>query len=112
MSSLAIVLTVAVVLGMASGQILFKLASGQGDLAHILVSPVFWAAAILYGAVTILWVMLLREIDLSRAYPFVAITYVLVPAASVVILGEKVGPWYLAGVVLIVAGIILAVRSS
>ncbi|MBM3527017.1 MAG: 4-amino-4-deoxy-L-arabinose-phospho-UDP flippase [Alphaproteobacteria bacterium] len=111
MSWSAIGLTVAVVLGMSSGQILFKLAAGRGGAVEIMLSPVFWSAVALYGVVTILWVMLLREIDLSRAYPFIAATYILVPAASVAILGEKVGLSYLLGVALIVAGIVLAGRA-
>jgi drug/metabolite transporter (DMT)-like permease len=110
-SSLAIALAAAVVFGMASGQVLFKIASGQGDMSRVLLSPVLWGAAVLYGVVTILWVMLLREVDLARAYPLMALTYVLVPAASVLLLGEKVGSSYLVGVALIVAGIILTIRS-
>jgi drug/metabolite transporter (DMT)-like permease len=111
LSLVAIVLLVAVVAGMSTGQILFKLAAGRGDLTQILLSPIFWGAAVLYGLITILWVVLLREVDLSRAYPFVATTYLLVPAASMIFLGEKVGPMYFAGVALIVIGIVLATKG-
>jgi drug/metabolite transporter (DMT)-like permease len=111
MSFVAVGLLVAVVAGMSAGQILFKLAAGQGSLAQILLSPIFLGAVVLYGLITILWVMALREIDLSRAYPFIAATYIMVPAASVLILGEKVGPMYFGGVVLIVAGVILASKG-
>ena len=111
MSLIAICLLVVVVVGMAAGQILFKLAAGQGHLSRILLSPVFWGAAVLYGVITVLWVLLLREVDLSRAYPFIAVTYLLVPAASVVLLGEKVGPMYFGGVALIVAGIVMATKA-
>ena len=111
MSPLAIALAVGTVLGMAIGQILFKLASGRGGLMEIFLSTVFWVAIVLYGVVTLLWVLLLREIDLSRAYPIMAATYVLVPIASMLLLGEKFGWSYVLGVALIVAGIILTVRA-
>lgn len=111
MSTLAIVLAVSTVLGMASGQILFKLASGRGGLMEIFFSPIFWVAIVLYGLVTILWVLLLREVDLSRAYPFLAATYVLVPIASMLLLGEKLGWSYGLGVAFIIAGIVLTVRA-
>lgn len=111
MSPLAITLAVGTVLGMATGQILFKLASGRGGLMEIFLSPVFWVAIVLYGAVTLLWVLLLREVDLSRAYPILAGTYVLVPVASMILLGEKLGWSYGLGVALIIAGIVLTVRA-
>jgi drug/metabolite transporter (DMT)-like permease len=104
-------LAVVVVLGMASGQILFKLASGRGGFTAIFLSPIFWSAVILYGVITVFWVLLLREVELSRAYPIIAATYVIVPAASVLLLGEKLGSTYVLGVVLIVIGIVLSVRS-
>lgn len=111
MSTLAIILAISTVLGMASGQILFKLASGHGGLMEIFLFPMFWAAVVLFGLVTILWVLLLREVELSRAYPIMAETYVLVPIASMVILGEKLGWSYGLGVALIIGGIILTVRA-
>ena len=111
MSPLAIALAVGTVIGMATGQILFKLASGRGSLMEIFLSPVFWVAIVLYGVVTLLWVLLLREIDLSRAYPILAGTYVLVPIASMLLLGEKLEWSYGLGVALIIVGIVLTVRA-
>jgi drug/metabolite transporter (DMT)-like permease len=100
-------LAVTTVLGLTLGQVLFKLAASRGALAEIISSPVLWVALVLYGGVTIIWVLLLREVELSRAYPVIAATYVLIPAVSVLFLGEKLGPYYPYGVVLILAGIVL-----
>jgi drug/metabolite transporter (DMT)-like permease len=101
-----IVLSVSVIAGMAAGQILFKLAA-RGTVVDILTSSSFWAAACLYGVVTVLWVLLLREMDLARAYPLMAATYVLVPLAAGVVFGETFGPLYGVGVIFIVVGIVL-----
>lgn len=111
MSPLAILLAIGTVAGMAGGQVLFKFAAANGSLADILLSKTFWAAVCLYGLVTLLWVMLLREVELSRAYPIMAATYVLVPFASVFLFGDKLGASYILGIVLIVAGIVLTVRA-
>jgi drug/metabolite transporter (DMT)-like permease len=100
-------LAVATVLGLTLGQVLFKLAASRGALTDIITSPVLWVALVLYGGVTVIWVLLLREVELSRAYPVIAATYVLIPAVSVLFLGEKLGPYYPYGVVLILAGIVL-----
>jgi drug/metabolite transporter (DMT)-like permease len=109
MNITAIALAVGTVAGMAAGQVLFKLAAARGGVLDILAAPALWAGLVLYALVTLLWVLLLREIDLARAYPFIAFTFILVPALSVLLLGERVGPFYGLGVALIVAGIILTI---
>jgi len=103
----AIILSILVISGMAVGQILFKSAAGSGTIVQILWSPFFWVAAVLYGAVTIAWVLLLKEVDLTRAYPIMAATYLVVPVAAALFLGEKFGPIYGLGVMFIVVGIVL-----
>ncbi|HUS95463.1 MAG TPA: transporter [Hyphomicrobiaceae bacterium] len=102
-----IILSSVVISGMAAGQILFKSAAGSGSLVEILLSPLFWGAAVLYGVVTIAWVLLLKEVDLTRAYPIMAATYVIVPIAAGFFFGEKFGPIYGLGVTFIVVGIVL-----
>jgi multidrug transporter EmrE-like cation transporter len=74
---------------LASGQILFKktaislppLNSVDGFIALAL-NPWLWAALILYGTATLLWIIILQNVQLSLAYPFVALGFVLVPLAS------------------------------
>jgi drug/metabolite transporter (DMT)-like permease len=107
MNAFAVALAITTIIGMTAGQLLFKLASQQGTAIQIITSFTFWTAGCLYGFVTIAWVLLIREIGLSRAYPILAATYVLVPLASFVILGERVGPLYMIGIAVIVLGIIL-----
>jgi drug/metabolite transporter (DMT)-like permease len=107
----SILLGLFTVAGMSAGQILIKLAARRGTLAETLTAPELWAAGILYVAVSVAWIMLLRQTDLSRAYPFMAATFVLVPAFAVIVLGESVTPFYAAGVLLIVAGIVVTLWS-
>ncbi len=100
---------------LATGQVLFKMAAlastrpgGAGfSLPVLLLVPSFWIALLLYGMATLLWIYLLQSIPLSRAYPFAALGFLFVPLMAVMIFGEKLSASYGAGVVLIVAGILV-----
>ena len=95
--------------GMAFGQILFKLGArsfaGEGPLLRKLLSPYLVAGIALYGIVTIVWVWQLSMVDLNRAYPFMALTFVVVPLLSMLVLGETVNARYWIGVACIILGI-------
>lgn len=99
---------------LAAGQLLFKKVGldlrggppGAGVL-RVLGSPSLYAAVVLYGFATILWIWILSRVPLSRAYPYVALGVVLVPLASLLMFGERVGPGFWFGAALIVAGIII-----
>ena len=54
---------------------------------------------------TVFWSYVLRVTPLSRAYGLSSLTYVLVPLASVFVLGEEVRRLHAAGIALIVMGI-------
>jgi drug/metabolite transporter (DMT)-like permease len=100
-----------VVLGLSFGQILFKLAGrslAQSEgLFQGLLSPYLFAALAVYGLVTLLWVWRLSTADLSSSYSVIALTFVIVPLLSVVMLSEVVAPRYWLGVALIIVGIII-----
>jgi drug/metabolite transporter (DMT)-like permease len=101
-------------LGLALGQALFKLAStrmlqdGRPSFVLLFSTGSFYAALILYGALTVLWVWLLSSVPLSRAYPFVALSFVFTPILAVIAFNESVTPSYILGLVLIVGGLILS----
>jgi drug/metabolite transporter (DMT)-like permease len=101
----------------AAGQILFKRAatqltsSGSGWLLELAKLPTMWVAVALYAAATLLWVRILVTIPLSRAYPFVALAFVLVPAAGYLFFHESINARYAFGTTLIVAGVIVAARA-
>ena len=98
---------------LATGQILFKkaaLASLGHPLPFSLLSGWMFAALILYAAATALWVMLLRTIPLSAAYPFAALGFVLVPLLARFLFNETLDARYGVGVALIVLGIVVTSR--
>lgn len=107
-------------LGMAVGQILFKMASDRtfrmpaaslsDQLVRLWLSPHFLAGICLYFLLTVLWIWLLSFIPLNKAYPFVALNFVLVPAAGVLVFSESLTLLNGIGLFLIALGIVLATR--
>lgn len=67
--------------------------------------------AALHAVALALWVVGLRSIELSVAYPFIALGFVLVAFLSYLFLGEAIGVARLGGMLLIVAGVLLIARS-
>lgn len=92
---------------LAFGQILFKLAAadiGAPGIGRVMSGWLF-AALLLYGASTVLWLWILTAIPLVRAYPFALLGAGIVPPLAWLLLGEAVGPGYLLGLALIIAGL-------
>jgi len=103
---------------LAAGQLLFKLASerlvlGQGTAALLasFISRPMLAALVLYAFATVLWVYLLHGIALSRAYPFIALAFALVPLLGSLVLGESPGMRYWLGLAIMLGGLYVAVAS-
>ena len=97
----------------AFGQFLFKMA-GKGltgniirDLWNIAFNPYFIGAMALYGISSFLWVIAVSKTDISRAYPFMASGFVIVPIIGYFMLNETLNPVFFLGTALIVAGILV-----
>jgi drug/metabolite transporter (DMT)-like permease len=104
------------VVAIAVGQILFKACANSLQQTGSLLAPstalILLAALVLYGITTFAWVWVLRNIALGRAYPLMALAFVLVPIGSHVVFGERFQPLYFAGVALIAAGIVVIASSQ
>lgn len=109
METSRIVLLVSYTCLLGVGQLLFKL-SARNSTEHfnsILFSPMFVASIVLYGGLTVFWVWLLKTTPLSRAYPFVALTFIITPLLGVMVLSEPLGRLFWPGAIAIVIGVIL-----
>ena len=109
---------VAFPMAIAAGQILFKRAASQlgpatgaGWVLEVAKLPTMWVAIALYGGATLLWVRILTTVPLSRAYPFLALAFVLVPAAGWLLFDEAITGRYAIGTLLIVAGVLVVARA-
>lgn len=105
--------------GMSIGQVLFKLAANRtrgetarGFLSALLRDGYFLSTIGIYAGLTVLWVWILTQVPLSRAYPFVVLSFAFTPALASLIFGEALGAWYLAGLGLVVSGLAILVWKA
>jgi drug/metabolite transporter (DMT)-like permease len=108
-------LSLACMLGISIGQILFRLSALRIDpqrwMASTVGNPWLWAALVVYALATLLWVHVLRTAPLSRVYPLFALAFVVVPLLDALLLGEPLRHQALVGGAVIVAGVFIAVQG-
>jgi drug/metabolite transporter (DMT)-like permease len=110
MSIQNVVLLALNVFALSVGQVLFKLAARALEgttplLERVLFNKYLFAALLVYGVATAMWVALLRQVPLSVAYPFVALAFFLVPLMGHWVLGESLRWQTLLGAAVIFAGV-------
>jgi len=108
------------VLLLAGGQIMQKLVarkvSSRGNytaLLRVLASSFeFWTAAGLMTAALVTWLLTLSLVEVSRAYPTLASTFVVTVVISRFVLQEKMNRYRWTGVALITLGSALMMSST
>ena len=120
-SVLLILLSIAIAVG---GQLLLKL--GLNKMGNITVDS-FGALGQLFSGIiksqmviiglfcyvisAAIWLVVLSAVDLSFAYPFIGLTYVLILIISKFVLKEDVNPWRWAGAAIITIGVVVISRG-
>lgn len=107
----AIYILSAVVL-VSIGQVLQKKAAGEVDLGQglsvavvsLFRSPNFWRAAAAMVLGLIVWLLALTDMEVSRAYPILGLSFAVTAALSVALLGERVSSIRWLGICLISVG--------
>lgn len=106
-----------------AGQTLLKIGVNAPDSFQITTNPLVlfgmivrspWVLGglLLYGVGALAWIAVLSRLDLSYAYPFLALNFVLIAIVSRLFLGESV-PWdRWLGIAVICVGILLVARSG
>ena len=111
-SSLQLVGLITIPLVISVGQILFKKSSDAikegGSIIDLCLNPYLWIALFLYGSATILWIFTIKDIPISRAYFFMALSFFYVPLLSSLLLSETVQWPQWVGAILIMAGIAMS----
>ncbi len=75
-------------------------------------TPLVWLGLALFGLSAVVWLAVLSRTSLSFAYPFAALTYVLIVLFDLVVLHERIPALRWGGVAFIVLGIVLVSRTS
>ena len=105
-----ILLLITYTICMAIGQLMFKAAANKSNADNFVVALLtnwrFLAAIALYGSMTVLWVWILREVPLSRAYPFMALAFLITPMCAQYFYSEPLTGKYLVGLALVITGLL------
>ncbi len=100
-------------LKLGAGQLANDRANGAGrEMVALATSPMVIGGLALYGIGAVLWLFVLGRAQLSLAYPFVGLGFILTMLAGALVLGEPVGTARIAGTLLIVAGCVLVARTA
>ncbi len=117
MSLVNLILILVCVLGISSGQILFKLASEYfpkhftfSEIMAFALNKYFFSALVIYGLATILWIYALKLVPLNVAYPLMSLAFVIVPVLSFFFLHEAIEYKTLVGTLVIILGLLITVK--
>jgi drug/metabolite transporter (DMT)-like permease len=81
-------------------------------LAHSIQSPLVLFGLFLYGVGAVAWILVLSRVDLSFAYPFLALNFILITVSSRVLLSETVPLLRWLGVLIICVGVLIVALSA
>ena len=98
----------------SAGQMLFKLSRvvhPQSSLLALFLDWQIWVGFILYALSTVVWLWVLSRVQLSYAYPVLALSYPIVVGLSVLLFSEHIQLIHWIGVGLIVCGVSLIPRT-
>jgi multidrug transporter EmrE-like cation transporter len=105
------------ILSMASFQILLKFAAihsiqGLGVVHSVVLNPWLFAAfsASLIGI--FFWLLTLRKMPLSAAYPWTSVIYFIVPLAGAWFFSDILSLRYMVGLFFVLLGVLLTVRAN
>jgi drug/metabolite transporter (DMT)-like permease len=79
--------------------------------SNVLLVPSFWYAMAAYGLSVIVWTVGLSRVPVSQAYPLLSLGYVINIGLAWWLLGEVPNAQRVAGIGVIVLGVVLVARS-
>lgn len=90
-----------------AGQLLLKAGADAPDFVSQLLRPSTLAGLALYGSAAFLYIIALRKIPVSVAFPSVSLSYAIVAVLGHFLFGEPFGIKQIGGIVLIMGGVVL-----
>jgi multidrug transporter EmrE-like cation transporter len=101
-----VALGIGILAGIA-GQMLLKAAADAPDFVSQLMRPSTLAGLALYGSAAFLYMIALRKMPVSVAFPSVSLSYAIVAVLGHFLFGEPFGIKQIGGIVLIMGGVAL-----
>ena len=88
-----------------------KFSLNGASLKALVAEPFVWGGLALFGLSAVVWLVVLSRASLSFAYPFAALTYVMILLFDTFVLDEQVPALRWGGVAFIAVGIFLISRT-
>ncbi|MFD0671305.1 EamA family transporter [Cohnella sp. GCM10027633] len=88
-----------------------KATSAGAMLMNYMTSLPILFGLLCYGCSSIVWIFAVARVELSYAYPMVALGYVIVVGCAFLFFNETVGTWKIIGLLTIIAGVIMVSRQ-
>ena len=93
------------------GEISFSDGAFFRAIPVMLSSVLLWLSLLCYGLAVIIWMIVLSRVEVSFAYAFSSLGYVLVTVMGVILLKENISLLRIAGILVVCIGIILVARG-
>ena len=99
--------------GMGTPEVVRALAGGfrLPALATVFLNPWVVIGLSLYGGAAVVWLLVLSRVEVSLAYPFVGLGFVMTMLLAWGFLGESVTVTRIAGTLLIAVGVLVLAKS-
>jgi drug/metabolite transporter (DMT)-like permease len=78
---------------------------------RVVTTPLVFSGLAFYGLGAAFWLIVLSQLDLSLAYPMLALTYILIPLAARFVLGEQVPTLRWFGIAIVFVGVVVVSRT-
>jgi len=109
--SISAIAQVTLKMGVSGKHIQIALAGSLKDLVSaIATSPLVWLGLAMYFAGALAWLLVLARLEVSLAYPFVGLGFILTMLLGFFLLGETVSLPRIGGTLLVVLGVVLISR--
>ncbi|PWC34002.1 EamA family transporter [Azospirillum sp. TSO35-2] len=111
--TLSAVAQISLKIGMSSPAVASALAQGEaGRIAlSVVATPHILTGLACYGLGMVVWLAVLAKVDVTMAYPFVGLGFLVTLALGALLLGESLSPARLIGTALVVLGVVLTAQS-
>ena len=78
---------------------------------QVITTPLVFLGLAFYALGAVFWLLVLSKLDLSLAYPMLALTYIFIPIAAMFFLGEQVPALRWVGIGVIFVGVIVVAQT-
>ena len=94
------------------GHFSFSLNNLSQMLSKVVVNPFIILGMLCYILSISIWLLVLSRVEVSFAYPFLSIGYVMVTIMGYLFLNENISLYRIAGIIIICAGLIIMYKSG